>query len=114
MKIGHKESNVLKACQDYLETRGILYLRHNIISPVRPGQWRKVRESQRGGPDLLILANFDSCRDLHARPFPIAVECKSSTGKLSPDQKAWRARAEKIGLRYVIVREIADLMEELL
>lgn len=117
----YKESDVLKACQDYLEAKGILYIRHNIISPVtcgRPGifgkgrkslkKWvafRKVRESQTGSPDLIIFVKG------YAETIPVAVECKSRTGKLSPAQKVWQDRANKAGLEYAVVREIADLVE---
>lgn len=109
MKRG-REKSVLKACQDWLEINEIFYVRHNPISPVRPGQWRKVRESQKGGPDLIIFirlpGHIPTC-------MPIAIECKSSTGKLSQAQIDWWNRAEANGLRYFVVREITDLEEVL-
>lgn len=105
-----RESDILRACQDWLEANNILYIRVNPISPTGDGGWRKPRASQRGAPDLVVFyrdwSEFLNTKYL----FPLAVECKSPKGELSPHQQAWKERAKQIRLGYVVVREIEDLV----
>lgn len=100
------ESDTLRACQDWLEMMGILYVRHNLISFFGDnrggGQWRRTRDSQKGGPDLIVCPLGGK---------PVFVECKGEKGNLSLLQERWRRRAEEAGYQYVVVREISDLWE---
>ena len=96
-----EERATLKAVQDFLEIKKILYVRINPISPVGPGRWRKVRASQRGAPDLIFF--------LHGRAYP--VELKSKKGKQSESQKAWEERADRAGIPYVIIRCFQGFVE---
>jgi len=41
----------------------------------------------------------------------IALEVKSSIGKISPAQKEWQAKFEKLGGEYYIVRSVEEVVE---
>jgi hypothetical protein len=55
-----------------------------------------------GEPDFVILA--DSGRVL-------LIECKTKTGKLSPEQAAMIAHAAKLGHRIHVVRSVKEFLE---
>ena len=55
-----------------------------------------------GEPDFVILAS-------NGRMF--LIECKSKTGKLSPDQQAIAAWAAKLGHTIHVVRSMAEFLE---
>jgi hypothetical protein len=55
-----------------------------------------------GEPDFLILA--DGGRVL-------LIECKTRTGKLSPEQAALKHQAEKLGHRVHVVRSMKEFEE---
>jgi predicted Holliday junction resolvase-like endonuclease len=38
----------------------------------------------------------------------VAIECKTGTGKLSPDQKKVRDAMIKSGIKYIVVRDNID------
>ena len=115
------EADTLRALIDYLEARqalgNLVYIR---IHPVHPFtdkfgslKFAKVRESQKGAPDLLVWRFYDNrqynCAD-HLES--IAIEVKSPTGKMSDDQKKWQARFEAIGGRYLLIRDVSDFLRE--
>ena len=103
MKIPIPEASVKKAVQDYLEIHHHLYLR---VQPVRligkNGQIRAIRPmlSQRGAPDFIVIRNHLS---------PVAIETKSSVGKLSKDQENWKRLFVLTGGCYVLARSTDDL-----
>ncbi len=45
--------------------------------------------------------------------FVTFVECKSTTGKLRPEQEEFKVQVEKLHCRYAIVRSVEDLQEVL-
>ena len=103
------EADILKAIVDYLEHHKILYLRHNPVSVVSAKHgvargFRKVRESQRGEPDLLIFPSS-------LWPQPLALEVKAPNGKQSDYQVAWNRRAIRAGLDYAVVRSFEEFMK---
>ena len=53
----------------------------------------------RGEPDFIILATFPTC---------YLVECKTRTGKLSPDQVAFAHWAQRLGWTVHVVRSMED------
>lgn len=55
-----------------------------------------------GEPDFLVMAN-------NGRFF--AIEAKTSTGKLSPEQQSLRAWAEKLGHKVHLVRSLQDFIQ---
>jgi len=98
------EAQVKRASEDWLDLCGPVWIR---INPVRPFTDRKtkqirfapIRETQKGAPDIIIPA-----------PGSLAVECKSTIGKLSPDQIRWRDRAKEFGIIYSVIRDLDDLI----
>jgi hypothetical protein len=39
----------------------------------------------------------------------LAIECKTATGRQSPDQKKWQAMVEKFGALYILARSVDDV-----
>ena len=96
-----QERATLKAVQDFLEMKGILYVRINPISPVGPGRWRRIRASQKGAPDLIFFL----------RGCVYAIELKAAKGVLSDSQKDWGKRARKAEISYTVHRNFQDFAD---
>lgn len=107
MKVKIKEKDVLKACIDYLKAKGYVYIRNNsgaVVSEYK-GKKRLIRYGQKGSADIIVCGKKGEF---------IAVECKGSEGKLSSEQAEWGSRVNNTGMaRYVIVRDIEDLIDGL-
>ncbi|MDR2095745.1 MAG: VRR-NUC domain-containing protein [Treponema sp.] len=96
------ESEVVRACREYLLLRGHFVVRIN------GGAFR----TERGG--------FMRCTDTNGTPDfmgvtldgrPLAVEAKSGKGRMSESQKAFReAWVKRCGI-FVVARNIEDLQE---
>lgn len=103
------EASVIKAVRDYLEIKKICYIRIHPVRPVTRYSRTNVRgiifvpvsASQLGAPDIIVIR----------AGVMIALECKSSTGVLSPSQKGWRTRFEKEGGIHEVVRCVDDVIE---
>ena len=63
----------------------------------------KKSQAELGAPDFLILLPYSKV---------ICVECKTKTGKLRPEQAAWKAEAEKLHHHYVIVRSFDEFLDQ--
>src|SRR5262245_29915779 len=93
----HSETAILSPLIEFLEilsNQG--KLRYIRVHPVRPFSkngkvaFAKVRESQKGAPDLVVFM-----------PDVIAfIEGKSKRGKLSPEQLEWKYIAHRFPSRY--------------
>ena len=96
------ESATLRACLEHLRFRGHLVSRINngAFETVRGG-WIKCTDTP-GIPDILGIT-FDGKA--------LAVECKSSKGKLSKSQEIYKAAFIARGGVYVVARGIEDLQE---
>ena len=104
MKLKTKEKDVLKGCMQYLKLNGYVFIRNNsgaVISAYK-GKNRMIRYGDKGSPDLIILGRHGEF---------IAVECKSDTGKLSPEQEDYRKRVLNSGGIYIVARSVDDLIE---
>jgi Holliday junction resolvase len=94
------ESEVLRACKEYLSLRGAAFVRVNGGRFKIPGTNRWFRSTDKNGvADILVC-----CRGKF-----YAVECKSAKGRLSEEQKEFRAYVERAGGTYVLARGIEDL-----
>lgn len=98
------ERDVLKACLDYLHIQGIFCWRtNNIPAPTSDGHFRRF-VGLRGVSDLLGV-----CKDGRF----LAVECKSSTGKLSSYQEEFQRRVAELGGVACVVRSVDELEADL-
>jgi hypothetical protein len=75
------------------------------------GQWRdKTGKLYYGGmPDLLLTpqVNFSEMQDETAA-VALWVECKAGTGRLNPNQQAFKEDVEEAGAFYIECRDSAD------
>lgn len=79
--------------------------------------------SQRGVPDILAwkpidgkweaIGSADPSKEIDVREIPLlrayAIEVKSETGRLSPEQKEWLDRFTSIGGVSIVARKIEDV-----
>lgn len=84
------ESDLHDAIIDYCRERGWQYLHGSMAARTH---------RTLGEPDFVILAEHSKIR---------FVECKSKTGKLSPDQQAFIAHARKNGHIIYVVRTMEE------
>jgi hypothetical protein len=92
------EAETLRACLTLLEWLRIPAWRAN-CGAAKHGD-RYVRYGEPGQPDVLGILPGGRL---------LCLECKSSVGRLRPEQKAWLARAEGAGALCVVARSIDDL-----
>ena len=98
-----KESQILRAITDYLTLKRYLFIRNGTGSfKTEKGGYFKTGSA--GSPDILVFTEGGVC---------IGLEVKTSTGKLNENQVAWKARAEKIGMRYCVVRSLDEAITAL-
>jgi hypothetical protein len=96
------ERDVLRACLNYLRIKNHFVIRvNNGAFQTKKGGW--VRCTDILGVADIIGLTFDGK--------PLAVECKSKTGKLSDFQEAFRNAWQERGGLYVLARNIEDLQE---
>lgn len=90
---GHAEdeSDLHNAIIDYCRERGWQYLHGSMAARTH---------RTLGEPDFIILAHGSQLR---------MVECKSKTGKLSPDQQAFIAHARRNGHVVHVVRSMEEV-----
>ena len=115
-----KEKDIQRACLDYLDLKRILYLRLNAGDVFRPGaegKMYKVKGCPKGTSDLLILAYTETRKvvagisKVWVEPRPIFVECKSTKGKQTPEQKEFESMVKYGGYEYYLIRSIDELIE---
>jgi|SRR3990167_3703976 len=98
------EAAVQSQILDMLTALKIFFWRSQPLPvPIRRGNaivgLRRVPDELRGMPDIMIL---------HEGRF-IGVECKSSIGKQSDEQKYWQKQIEEQGGVYVVARSWSDV-----
>jgi hypothetical protein len=99
-KLTIPESEILRACMDYLTIRDIAFIRVNGGMIMIPGRNYPFRATDKNGvADLLVCYRGQF----------IAVETKSARGKQSDDQKNFQAYVERSGGRYVLARSLEDM-----
>ena len=99
------ESQLVSACLQYLNLRGIFAWRNNStgIWDEKQGRYRRSK-GMLGTAD--ILGVFPGGRAL-------AVECKSARGKTTLDQEVFLGLFRQAGGLAMVVRSIGELMEAL-
>lgn len=105
------ESGVLRACLDLLAAEKIFHRRWN-TGAVRNESGRPVRFGQKGDADIQALIEVPYTRsDGKAFHYVLWIECKSSTGKQSEDQKIFQCEVEQAGHYYLLVRDVDQLRD---
>ena len=102
MKLKVKEKDVQRAVIDYLKLRKLMVIRINSGSFTvrrKDGSAGFVRGAEAGTADILAFSP----------PSVIWVECKSSVGKLTESQEAFREKVESLGHIYIVARGIEDV-----
>jgi len=116
------ENEIQRAIKDYLqilENQGkLMFIRNNSgAMPVKGqnGKIRYIKFGKKGSADILVWKPSAEWDDLAYREVnvvrAIALEIKSSTGKISPAQKEWQEKFEKLGGEYYIVRSVEEVVE---
>jgi penicillin-binding protein-related factor A (putative recombinase) len=106
MQIKISEAMIQKACMDWLrhlqKTENLVFFRANSWS-FRTEQGRYVRTGTPGLSDICAIY----------KGVFYAFELKTATGRMSQSQKAFQAKLEAAGGRYVLCRSVGDLKEAL-
>lgn len=103
-KAKRSESEVLSVCCQYLQAKKVFFWRQNTsgihrTDPQGRQFWTRPAYSMRGVPDIIAL-----------KPGRIfGIEVKSSKGRLSPEQIAFKSKWEEFGGVYLLARGIDDL-----
>ena len=96
------ESDVLRACLDYLRVR------HHLVARINNGAF----ETKRGG--FVRCTDVPGIADIMGITFDgkaLAVECKSEKGRLSVNQMEFRDEWIARGGVYALARSVEDLRE---
>lgn len=99
------EAAVLNACMEFLAAERIWHRRWN-TGAIRDGNGRPVRFGQPGDGDILAMPHVT-----WPHPVVLWIECKSSDGKQSDDQKLFQSAVEELGHYYLIARSSDDIKE---
>ena len=99
------ERDVIRAVAQFLDLHHMVYLRFHPVRPV--GSQGAITfipvGNGKGAPDFLIFGTR----------WVLAVECKSSSGRLSAAQEAWGQAFTELGHTYKVVRDVAELASDL-
>jgi hypothetical protein len=111
MKRKTPESYVLKAVQDYLGAKRIMYFRMNTLAmPTSDGK-RFIKAGTPGMADVLafpqIKITAGTARAI--TPLPLWIEVKAEKGKQSILQALFQKQVEDEGHMYIIARSVEDL-----
>ena len=112
-----KEADVKRTCEHYLtvmESQGkLFFMRLNAgdFIETRGDSRRRIKGAPKGTSDLVVFHSGEGAHKLLT--LVTFVECKSSTGKQSPDQVEFEIKVKGHNCRYVIVRSVDELMEVL-
>uniref|UniRef100_A0A6M3LQD4 VRR-NUC domain-containing protein n=1 Tax=viral metagenome TaxID=1070528 RepID=A0A6M3LQD4_9ZZZZ len=114
-----KESEVLRACEDYLQYQRnqckLWFTRLNSGDIFMEG--RRFKGAGKGTADLMVVQSFKIPARIETLELNVLatnvifIECKSSTGKQSPDQRAFQEEVEALGCGYFLVRDLNELEE---
>ena len=103
------EATTLRAICDWLDKTNQVWLRHspsNVVGKKGEATFRRIRDSQKGAPDVIWF------RDWEVAP-GVAIEVKSPTGKMSPDQERWQEKFEAVGGTYWVIKSIDEFLSKI-
>lgn len=106
-----KEADIQRTCLEYLDLKGIMYLRLNsgdVFRPGAAGKMYRVKGCPKGTADTLVLARTKhSCHSIEPRP--IFIEFKSSVGKQTKEQAEFERDVKSLGYEYYVIRSLEEL-----
>lgn len=108
MKVKVSEAEVLRSVRSLLKARGIVHMRMN-CGAMKNAAGQHVQFGAPGMADLIAWpvtywnAEMESCT--------LWIECKSSTGKQSKQQKWFEGIVEPLGHTYLLVRSAEEVEE---
>jgi len=99
------ESAIVKACCDYLAAKRYFWWRQNNggVYNVKKASFMKNPNTRKGVPDIFALGRTKGSF--------IAIECKTSVGRQSPDQKNFEVSWGLTGGVYILARSVDDLIK---
>lgn len=105
-KYKKEESNLVKACMEYLKYTGYLAIRNNsgLIILNSNNKNRAIKMGAIGAFDIIACSTKGKF---------VAIECKSKNGKLSKKQEEFMNKVRKLGGIAIVVRSLEDLMYQL-
>ncbi|KKM76446.1 hypothetical protein LCGC14_1380070 [marine sediment metagenome] len=114
------EKEIKRTIEEYLSIRmaqgKLIFFRLNTGNIIIRGE--KTRRFKgcgiNGASDFLAITNngrYDASNKLY--PINILIECKSDTGKISPDQIIFQETVEKMGCMYILARKLEDVSEKI-
>ena len=106
MKYAPSESLVQQAIMDWLTATRIFHKRMPLGGVMAKGGAFMMKNPMKGFPDLWGFLPGTRRGEM----FVIEVK-KQKTGRLSPEQKEWRATLERFGVFYIEARTIDDVRE---
>lgn len=114
-----KESEVVKACMDWLLWRGIFHWRQNTTGVFNPKSGGYFFHGKKGVSDILgileqsVDVNLGSKACLERFGCLLAIECKGENGRVSDDQIEFLGEVNKRGGLGIVVRSVTELEEKL-
>lgn len=116
-------NSVVAACIDVARYYCIPVYRQQSLAlpgagrPIPSGIWYDTlgQKQTKGKADLLLTPCIDlnpyyDCLKAIIIAVPLWVECKHGTGRLSPEQKYFKAEVEKAGAFYLLCHDSADAL----
>lgn len=103
-RLKQKESNLVKACIQYLQWRGFLVLRNNsglLLIKGENGKTRAVKLGKKGSSDIIACSPWGQF---------VAIECKSGLGRLTDEQAKFLEEVRNRGGIAAVVRDVEELV----
>lgn len=96
------ENEIQTLIIEELRNKGCIVIRHNPISPLVNGGFKKMNVLDRGVPDLIVLGNNQV----------VLVEVKTTKGSQSIYQKAFEKKCIKNKIKYIVCRDLETALKE--
>ena len=106
VKYKKEESGIVKTCLEYLSLMGYIAIRNNsgLVIFDSNNKKRAIKLGTAGSPDIIACSPKGQF---------VAIECKSSKGRLTEKQKEFLKKVEKLGGKSLVVKSIDDLINNL-
>jgi len=93
------ETQLVRACIQYLALKRIFHYRNN-SGALKTETGGYVRFGAKGSPDIVVVVKGQY----------IGIECKTEKGKQNPNQKEFQKALERAGGKYLLIRDVQELV----